>query len=346
MSLCPSSSHQLVAAAIAFRRARRKFPKDFGLESVAERAPGNNTKTQETATSREGPINQARSSSTLVRRACNSRSDHMCPASVRSRGYERFRGKETSVGCSCRRTGNVGEDISGLRDEYSGGDAVDTVPSRECGEPVPSGADRKNGFAKPPDRDRCEARGSDVSGEKARHKSWRDQMRGENSRLYARQCYSKEYSGIMPASRERNDEECREKNDDGDDGEDEDDDSGVAVINHKDSMCILAEKYKAGGKWRGDRDECNKSLTSEIIDQPESPAEIASAAPHEGPSAKHVRRAARCESCGTAAITGTRARGCGRHASPEGEFDRFESPSSEATAVRRCSSRAPCRRAF
>jgi hypothetical protein len=35
MSLCPSSSHQLVAAAIAFRRARRKFPKDFGLENNA-----------------------------------------------------------------------------------------------------------------------------------------------------------------------------------------------------------------------------------------------------------------------------------------------------------------------
>lgn len=41
MSLCPSSSHQLVAAAIAFRRARRKFPKDFGLESAIERASRN-----------------------------------------------------------------------------------------------------------------------------------------------------------------------------------------------------------------------------------------------------------------------------------------------------------------
>jgi len=41
MSLCPSSSHQLVAAAIAFRRARRKFPKDFGLESTVEHISGN-----------------------------------------------------------------------------------------------------------------------------------------------------------------------------------------------------------------------------------------------------------------------------------------------------------------
>lgn len=105
-------------------------------------------------TSREGPINQARSSSTLVRRACNSRSDHVCPASVRNRDYDRSCGKENSISCSCCRTRNVDEDISDLRDECSGGDAVDTVPSRECGEFVLSGADRKNGFAKPFDRDR------------------------------------------------------------------------------------------------------------------------------------------------------------------------------------------------
>lgn len=211
---------------------------------------------------------------------------------------------------------------------------------------------------------RCETRGSDVSGEKAQHKSWRDQMRGENSRLYARQCYSKEYSGIIPASRERNDEECREKNDDDDDdddGEDEDDDSGVAVINHKDSMCILAEKYKAGRKWRGrrsgdrersgdrtgDKDECNKSLPSEIIDQsPESPLEIVNAVPHEGPSVKHGYRAARCENCGTAAIARTCGRGCGRHGPPEGELDRLKSPLNETVATRCCSSRASCRRVF
>lgn len=182
-------------------------------------------------------------------------------------------------------------------------------------------------------------------------------MRGENSRLYARQCYSKEYSGIIPASRERNDEECRKKNDDDDDdGEDEDDDSGVAIINHKDSMCILAEKYKAGRKWRGrrcgdrersddrtgDKDECNKSLTSEIIDQPESPLKIA--VPHEGPpSVKHVCRAARCENCGTARTCG---RGCDRHGPPEGEFDRLKSPLNQTAATRCCSNRASCRHVF
>lgn len=180
--------------------------------------------------------------------------------------------------------------------------------------------------------------------------------------MYARQCYSKEYSGIIPASRERNGEECRKKkndDDDDDDGEDEDDDSGVAVINHKDSLCILAEKYKAGRKWRGrrcgdrersddrmgDKDECNKSLTSEIIDQPESPLEIVNAVPHEGPSVKHVCRAARCENCGTAAVTRTCGRGCDRHGPPEDEFDRLKSPLSE-TATCCCSSRAPCRCVF
>lgn len=109
---------------------------------------------QETATSREGPINQARSSSTLVRRACNSRSDHVCPASARNRDYDRFCGKETSISCSCCRARNAGEDISQLRDECSGGDAVDIVPSRECGESASSDVDRKNGLAKPVDRDR------------------------------------------------------------------------------------------------------------------------------------------------------------------------------------------------
>ncbi|KAL6257063.1 hypothetical protein P5V15_011998 [Pogonomyrmex californicus] len=561
MSLCPSSSHQLVAAAIAFRRARRKFPKDFGLESTVERA-SLNTKTQETATCREGLINQARSSSTLnVKRACNLRSNHVCPTSVRNRDYERSWSKESSISCSCCRTRNIGEDISELRNECSGGDAVDTVPSRECEESTSSDADHKNGFAKPvePDRcdvssrmtedgeaiktteripqsarstfyhhckercqsrprtnvdpvnrlcdsvpherhdkvacgdftgdrgkdfesschgtpidldvnakeglvtsdtpghgpavedtwmrastsathprkivdsiwrcqcechpredsisnppslscdrcnrcrhhrhnyhcdyhdcvyrhccweqrdnsyisaKRCEMRGNGTSGEKAQHKSSRDRMRGENGRLYAQRCYLKEYSGIIPASRERNDEgeeRRREKGgddndgDEDDDNDDEDEDGDVAVINHKDSMCILAEKYKAGRKWRGGRcwdrmqsgdrdkegvkDERNKSLTSEIIDQPESPLESVNAVPHEGPSVKHICQAAHRESCGTAAIARTCGRGCSRHEPPEGEFDRLKSPSNEtAAATRCCSTRAQtCRHVF
>lgn len=152
--------------------------------------------------------------------------------------------------------------------------------------------------------------------------------------------------------------ERREKDCDDDEDEDEDDDGGVAVINHKDSMCILAEKYKAGRKWRGrrcgdrarsgdrtgDKDECNKSLTSEIIDQPGSPLEIANAIPHEGPSVKHVCRAAHCENCRTAAIARTCGRGCDRHEPPGGEFDRLKSPLNETAATRCCSSRAPGRR--
>ncbi|XP_029163051.1 uncharacterized protein LOC114934567 [Nylanderia fulva] len=351
MSLCPSSSHQLVAAAIAFRRARRKFPKDFGLESTSERISGN-TKA-ETATSCEGSINQAKSSSMLMRRACNSKSDHVY------RDYDHHSySKDNSINCSCCRARNNSEDISELQDECSGGDAIDTVPSREHEEFVASEADHKDESVKVTERDRCEVY---ERGGKAQHKSWHDQMRGENSRLYARQCCSKEHPGIISASRKRNDEKRWERKN-GNENDDNDEDGSVTVINHKDSMCILAEKYKVGRKCRGrrcgdkvrsadrtkggrDRAGCNKSLTSKIIDQPESPLE--NAVPHGRPSVKHVCRA-HCECCGTAAriASDSCSRGCGRHAPPEGEFDRFKPPLNETTATHRCSSRAPCRRAF
>ncbi|XP_072742627.1 uncharacterized protein [Anoplolepis gracilipes] len=538
MSLCPSSSHQLVAAAIAFQRARRKFPKDFGLKSTVEHISGN-TKA-ETTTSCEGSINQAKLSSTLVKRACNSRSDHVCPASVRnSRDYDHSYSKENSINCSCCRARNNGDDISELQDECSGGDAIDTVPSREREEFVASDADHKNESVKA-ERNRydaasrttdgakttewipqsarstfhhhhhhrkarclsvvsysnsdpvnllydstprerkdkvvcgdfstdkgkdyastschktsidlegnaedgvdtrghrgsgtedawmklnasiphrkimestwqcrcehhhplkesvldllkspcdhccdgchrsdhhcdcfhrhcccrrdnsfstnakgCEMYGRGISSEKAQHKSWHDQMRGENSRLYVGQCFSKEYPGIISASRERN-EKWEKNGNEKDDNDDNDEDGSMAVINHKDSMCILAEKYKVGRKGRGRRCEdkgdktgqekgvCNKSLTSKIIDQPGSPLE--NAVPHDRPSVKHICRE-HCECCGTAAriARNSCSRGCGRHAPPEGEFDRFKSPLNETVATHRCSSRAPCRRAF
>ncbi|XP_070161497.1 uncharacterized protein [Polyergus mexicanus] len=545
MSLCPSSSHQLVAAAIAFRRARRKFPKDFGLESTVEHISGNIK--AETATSCEESINQAKSSSILVGRACNSRSDHVCPASVRNGcDYNHSYSKENSISCSCCRAKNNGEDISELQDECSGGDAIDTVPSRERELFVASDVDQKNESVKVAERDRCdeasrttdgeaakgtkwipqsarstfyhhrkarcpsavsysnsdpvnllydlapgerkdkvacgdfskdkgkdfastschetcidldgdaedgvtsdargrpgpgmedtwmklhnsmphrkivelawrcrcehhprketvldllkssrdrccdrchrcvhhcdcfrrhcccrqrdssfstnakgcEVCGCGVRGGKAQHKSWHDQMRGENSRLYVGQCCSKEYPGIISASRERSDVKRWEKNgNENDENDDNDEDGSVAVINHKDSMCILAEKYKVGRKCRGkkcegkvrsddrtgrERDECNKSLTTKIIDQPESSLE--NAVPHDRPSVKHICRA-HCECCGTAAriARNSCSRGCGRHAPPEGEFDRFKSSLNEMSATHRCSSRVPCRRVF
>ena len=209
---------------------------------------------------------------------------------------------------------------------------------------------------------RCETRENGISGEKAQHKSWRDQMRGENSRLYARQCYSKKYSGIIPASRERNahDEERKKKKNDDDEDEDEDDDDSVVVINHKDSMCILAEKYKASRKWRsrrcgdraqsgdrtGNKDECNKSLTSKIIDQPGSSLEIVNAVSHEGPRMRHSCRAAHCENCGTAAIARICGRVCSQHEPPEDEFDRLKPPLNETAVTHCCSSRPPCRCVF
>lgn len=181
-------------------------------------------------------------------------------------------------------------------------------------------------------------------------------MLGESSRLCARYGYSKK-SDIISAACEHKDAEREnegEDEEDKDEEEDDDDDGNVAVINHKDSMCILAEKYKAGRRCcsrrcedqaplSGDRtgkDECNKSLTSEIIDQPELPE---SAVPHEESSVKHVCRA-HCESCGTA-IANTCNRGR-RHVPSEIEYERLESSLSDLAAARCRSTRAPCRRTF
>lgn len=91
-----------------------------------------------------------------MRRACNSRSDHVCPASVRGRDYSGLRIGENSISCNCCRA-RKGEDISELRDECSGGDAIDTVPSREREEFATSDAD-KNEFVKPAERDRSVSR--------------------------------------------------------------------------------------------------------------------------------------------------------------------------------------------
>lgn len=103
----------------------------------------------ETATNCEGSINHAKSNSTLMRRACNSRSDHVC------RDYDHHSySKENSISCSCCRARNNGEDISELQDECSGGDAIDTVPSREREEFVASDADHKNESVKAAERDK------------------------------------------------------------------------------------------------------------------------------------------------------------------------------------------------
>lgn len=106
----------------------------------------------ETATSYDGSINQAKSSSTLVRRACNLRSDHVCRTNVRN-GRNSY-SKENSISCSCCRTRNNDEDILELQDECSGGDAIDTVPSREREQFVASDTDHKNEPVKATERDR------------------------------------------------------------------------------------------------------------------------------------------------------------------------------------------------
>lgn len=183
-------------------------------------------------------------------------------------------------------------------------------------------------------------------------------MRDENGRLHARQRYSKNHPiGVTSAACEENneqlvrnesdneddddDEEVDASNDDDNDNEEEDEDA-VAVINHKDSMCILAEKYKTSGNGRAKRcaiDERNKSQdksqTSRNVDQQRK-------SPREGPfaSVKHVCRVTHCKDCGTARTCRDRGR---RHASPLAECDRSKCPLNE---TRGCSSRAPCGRTF
>jgi len=182
--------------------------------------------------------------------------------------------------------------------------------------------------------------------------------------LYARQRCSKNYPGIASA-REENDELVRDESDNdeeededvGHDNADEEDDDSVAIINHKDSMRILAEKYNASRKGHADR-KCgkderdklqNKVQALEIVDRlhqsprespRESPRMSASAAPRVFTSVKHVCRFTHCESC--ARVLG---RDCAhRHAPPEGEHDRLKCPLNGIRFC--CSSRAPCARIF
>jgi len=195
--------------------------------------------------------------------------------------------------------------------------------------------------------------------------------------LYARQRCSKNYPGIASA-REENDELVRDESDNdeeededvGHDNVDEEDDDSVAIINHKDSMRILAEKYNASRKDHARK--CgklqNKAQALEVIDQSrqsprESPRESSRESPRESPresrresrrespyesprdesaSVKHVYHFAHCESCGNARALG-RDRGH-RHAPPEGEHDRLKCPLNGIRSC--CSSRAPCARIF
>lgn len=108
----------------------------------------------ETTTSCKDSINQTKSSSTLVRRVCNLRLDHVCPANGRN-GRNSY-SKENSISCSCCRARNNIEDISELQDECSGGDTIDTVPSREraCEQFVASDTDHKNEPVKAAEWDR------------------------------------------------------------------------------------------------------------------------------------------------------------------------------------------------
>ncbi|XP_076387814.1 uncharacterized protein LOC100874826 isoform X2 [Megachile rotundata] len=122
--ICPSSSHQLVAAAIAFRRARRKFPKNYGLCCNSEEV----TKFDETESiTGNEETNDAENLSFTPRKCLNTMSNCVEPVAVwNDESGESSSFKENllqiPIICSCCRKRN---------EQGSGGDALDIVPSKE-----------------------------------------------------------------------------------------------------------------------------------------------------------------------------------------------------------------------
>ncbi|KAK9309682.1 hypothetical protein QLX08_000689 [Tetragonisca angustula] len=145
--ICPSSSHQLVAAAMAFRRARRKFPKNFGLYSNAEETTKfdniENVSGNEEANDQGNlpfpPRNcsNARSSRVEGKTFWNDE----CGESGSIRGNL----PQKLVICSCCRKRN---------DQCNAGDALDIVPSKEH-----NGITQKSEFLKSEQVESCNAKG-------------------------------------------------------------------------------------------------------------------------------------------------------------------------------------------
>ncbi|CAK9825277.1 hypothetical protein ANTRET_LOCUS3322 [Anthophora retusa] len=144
--VCPSSSHQLVAAAMAFRRARRKFPKNYGLCSTAEEGAG--FEKAESVSGNEEANNQENSS--LKSKKCsNVRSNR---AESKTRWNEEC-GESTLVKenflqkpiiCSCCRKRN---------EQCSSGDTLDIVLSKQQ-----NGIAKKSEFSKTEKMENCDAR--------------------------------------------------------------------------------------------------------------------------------------------------------------------------------------------
>ncbi|XP_043517430.1 uncharacterized protein LOC122532597 [Frieseomelitta varia] len=145
--ICPSSSHQLVAAAMAFRRARRKFPKNFGLYSNAEDTTKfdniENVSGNEEANDQGNlpfpPRNcsNARSSRNEGKTFWNDECGESGPIKGNS--------PQKPIICSCCRKRN---------DQCNAGDALDIVPSKEH-----NGITQKSEFFKSEQVESCNAKG-------------------------------------------------------------------------------------------------------------------------------------------------------------------------------------------
>ncbi|KOC60571.1 hypothetical protein WH47_07734 [Habropoda laboriosa] len=157
--VCPSSSHQLVAAAVAFRRARRKFPKNYGLSPTAEE-----TKVFEKAESASGteePNNQENLQFTS-KKCSNARSNRgesrwndECGENASAK--ENFLQKP--IICSCCRKRN---------EQCSSGDTLDIVPSKQY-----NGIAKKNEFSKSDQTENCDTKAARSFATESRNSSHR-----------------------------------------------------------------------------------------------------------------------------------------------------------------------------
>lgn len=141
--VCPSSSHQLVAAAMAFRRARRKFPKNFGLYCNTEEA----TKFDKTESLSGNEDSNDQENLLLTRNSSKSR-----PNQVKTywndecgeNGSTKENLFQKPIICSCCRKRN---------EQCNVGDTLDIVPSKEHNEIT-----QKNEFSKLEQVESCDSK--------------------------------------------------------------------------------------------------------------------------------------------------------------------------------------------
>ncbi|XP_031838859.2 uncharacterized protein LOC116429725 [Nomia melanderi] len=140
--VCPSSSHQLVAAAVAFRRARRRFPKNYGLSGNSEDAM--KLDKAESVTGNQD-LHEQENLPFSSRKYSNSRSGRAETKAVWSDEYgESGSIKENllqkPIICSCCRKRNEAAkanepaNVFKTADQCSAGDTLDIVPSKEYNE--------------------------------------------------------------------------------------------------------------------------------------------------------------------------------------------------------------------